>query len=165
MEPIGCPMASIALEDTMPERIRRRRMAAGLVMISGVLASCSSGPSSVTDNAASCVSPTLTASRASVRAGGSIAVTGHWFVRECHDVVSNGQLVPPNASIRAVALILTTRSGQLFTLAEVHPDNAGSFTTNVKIPRAADSGPATLSSQDVLGKNALGTDAKITIRP
>jgi hypothetical protein len=140
-------------------------MAACLVMISGVLASCSSGTSAVTDNAASCVSPTLTASDASVRVGSSVTVTGHWFVRECHDVVTNGQPVSPNAPIGAVALILKTHTGQVFTLGEVHPDNAGSFITGVGIPRTAESGPATISSQNAVGKDALGMDAKITIGP
>jgi hypothetical protein len=92
-------------------------------------------------------------------------VTGRWFVRECHDVVVNEQPVSPNAQLAAVTLVLKTHSGQVFTLTTVHPDDEGSFASDVKVPQAAASGPATITSRDTVGNEPLGMDAKITIRP
>jgi hypothetical protein len=149
----------------MDGRIQHRTVAVCVAMISGMLASCSSGSSTVTDNAASCVSPTLTASEGSVRAGSSVTVTGRWFVRECHDVVVKDQPVSPNAPLAAVMLVLKTHSGQVFTLTTVHPDNDGSFASDVKVPQAAASGPATIVSRDTVRNEPMGMEAKITIRP
>jgi hypothetical protein len=148
----------------MAGRIQRRTVGVCAVVISGLLAGCSAGGSTVPGNAASCVSPALTAAKGSVRAGSLVTVSGRWFVRECHDVIVNGQPVSPNAPLAAVTLVLKTHSGQVFTLTTVHPGNEGSFASEVRVPQAAGSGPASITSRDAVGNEPLGTDAKITIR-
>jgi hypothetical protein len=53
----------------------------------------------------------------------------------------------------------------VFTLATVRPDHEGSFASQVRVPKAAAPGPATITSRDTAGNEPLGIDAKITITP
>ena len=144
----------------MSGRLRRAKIAASAVAITGVVTGCASSRSVGGGGAASCVSPTLTASKTSVHGGDSLKVSGHWFVSECHDVVVNGRSPAANAPIQAVPLVLSTRRGQVFDVGTAHPDGTGSFTITVTVPDGAAAGPASVASRD-----ALGIPLKITISP
>ncbi len=145
--------------------------AACVIVITAGIVSCGSGRTGggkgasvpntgpATQSAASCVAPTLTASKASAHIGDSLKVVGHWFVRECHDVVINGETPAANAPMRAVPPVLRTKRGQVFDVGTARPDGTGSFSMTVRAPARAVVGPATVVSRD-----GFGIPVKIMIR-
>lgn len=87
------------------------------------------------------------ASLGPVPRGTLVHVYGSNYLQPCDDTVEVGQPLPsrpgPLASVR---LTLVTADGRTRALVTAHPDEDGSFAAQVRIPRRASPGPATITT-------------------
>lgn len=114
----------------------------GLVVVGGVLAGCSSAGCGDDGGAASCVAPEVTVSPQSADLGGTVQVSGRYFLDGCADTNCS----PPAHPLTDIRVTLTPEGAGAREIGRVDAaGELGTFDVPLRIPVDLPTGPATVT--------------------